>query len=147
VPRTARTEPTMTSAVSAALAQHIALARTQARTARACHECMSVSPDAPRTFVESTMAVQWAKYIPTPLPRQHRATARRPKVASRASSGLRRPLGELALQGPPMHRQRARRGRDVAVVVVQDALDVLPLETLDRDGRHVHRESAVAFVA
>src|SRR5690606_38902839 len=41
---------------------------------------------------------------------------------------------QLALQSTPMHTQRTRRSRDIAVMLGQHALDMLPLQTIHRHG-------------
>ncbi len=43
-------------------------------------------------------------------------------------------LQELPLQGTPVHFQGTRGGRDIAGVVMQHPLDMLPLDTTDRQG-------------
>src|SRR3954454_7189011 len=54
-------------------------------------------------------------------------------ISASASVFAGRVLAEDALQGAPMHVETARRLRNVAVALLEDALDVLPAHAV---GRH-----------
>ena len=48
-------------------------------------------------------------------------------------------LLQFSLQGPPMHAQGAGRGGDIAFVLGQHPLDVLPLQAIHRHGVFRHQ--------
>src|SRR5712664_3679736 len=54
-------------------------------------------------------------------------------ISARASMLARRVLAQNALQGAPMHVEAARGLRDIAVALLEDALDMLPAHAI---GRH-----------
>src|SRR6266542_805169 len=100
-----------------------------------------IDPDQGRTGVTSIHHAPFRR-------RTHRAPTSNCRYANRSAALVaRRALAQLALQRTAMHRQRPRRGRDIAVVIAHHVADVFPLRPTHRHRLRSNWDAIVAAIA
>src|SRR4051812_23649434 len=100
-----------------------------AQAASAAMRC--IAP--PEKRLASLRAFRAGGVVPCSLPPAFNTRCQEGHAGPPPRSCPHRVLDQLALQRAAMHAQGARGGRDIAVVLKEDALNVLPRQTLDRE--------------